>query len=66
MYIKRYNLVLDRTGDCDCGICECNDGKYVKLEDIDKLIIDLYIKHGGEILKEHMEAKIADKAKSEG
>lgn len=60
MYIKRYNLVLDKTGECDCGIYECNDGKYVKLEDIDKLITELYVKHGGKALKDHMKKKLTE------
>lgn len=59
MNIKRYNLVIDKTGDCDCGIYECNDGKYVKISDIDKLISKLYLKYAPNELKNHIKKKIS-------
>ena len=62
MNIKRYNLVIVKEKDgtiYDCGMYEREDGVYVKLKDIDKLISELYLKYGPDDLKKHIEKKIS-------
>jgi len=38
---KKYDLVLDPTGECDCCIVECEDGKYVKFDEIKEFLKEI-------------------------